>query len=221
MVKALSVIVFFFSVLRSEAQSDSVTNDILTTGKFRKGIFRNYEAFRHNTPTIETGFKIVADTGKYDRYYLYFEKGRKIREVYGFSDGNDLFVNAQIYCDLNYYVRVQLLGPISYFEDKLGKRNAVSSHGRLTRAVFVGVGGVAGAVIGNLATRTKPIDNSGWVVSLGDSDGQAYLFDQKTLLSIFKESNRPLYDRLKVEKDRNNLELLMNYVNEFNEHFEK
>jgi hypothetical protein len=212
----LPFLVFLFGSFCGRGQTDSITNDLLTTKKFRRGIFMDYEAFRKNRPTLDKGFKVVADTGKFDRYYLVSEKGKKIRNVYGFSDGFDLYLNAQVYCDLNYYVKILLLGPLSYFEDKAGKSNALSSHRRAWRVVGFALGGVIGGAVGTLISSGRATGQAGWVIYLDDPDGQAYLFDAKTLLSIFKEKSPALYERLKSEREKGKFEILMQYMEEFN-----
>ena len=209
--KKVVLSILLFGSMGAFAQNDSISNDILTTKKYRAGIFVKYAEFKTNSPSIEKGFKITADTGKYDRYILHFNKGAKIRNAYAFSDGKDLFINAKVYDQSNYFVKILLLGPITYFEDKRAAKNL--------NAAFFGasvVGALASVAATELLSTADPL-NPGWILYLPDDDGEAYVLDKTNLQSIFKEANFDLLKRFKAEKENTKLEVLLRYVKEFNE----
>jgi len=205
--------VLFFAGVGAMAQNDSISNDILTTKKFRAGIFVTYAEFKANLPSIEKGFSIMADTGKYDRYILHFDKGKKVRNAYAFSDGKDLFINAKVYDQSNYFVKILFLGPITYFEDKRAKKKTPAS------ALVIGgvLGGAIGGALANAVVGVADPLNPGWIIYLPDEDGEAYVLDKTNLMSIFKEANLDLLKKFKGEKGNNQLEVLLYYVMEFNE----
>ena len=205
--------IFLFVSIGVVAQNDSISNDILTTKKFRAGIFVKYAEFKTNSPSIEKGFTITADTGKYDRYVLHFDNHKKIRNVYAFSDGKDLFINAKVYDQTNYFVKILVLGPITYFEDMRAKKNIRSS-----AAIMGGImGGIVGAVAVTGAASIDP-NNPGFIIYLPDEDGEAYALDKSNLMSIFKETNLELLKKFKAEKENSKPEVLLQYLIEFNEH---
>ncbi len=194
---------------------DSITNDILTTLKFRRGIYRTAYEFRSNTPSQTDPFEIRSDTGKYDRFTLY-KAGKKVRNMYGFSDGTYLYINAKVYGQTNYFVRLLVLGPIIYFEDKRAKINATNS-GNLAMAGLWG-GAIGGAIVGGLMAASASSVDPGWIIYVKDLDGQAYALDEPSLTSIFEEADTVLLKSFQNEKKmRKDPRVLMKYMLEFNQ----
>ncbi|MBL7846072.1 MAG: hypothetical protein JNL40_01290 [Cyclobacteriaceae bacterium] len=197
---------------------DSLTNDILTTRVFRKGIYRFADEFRTNSPGETGEFTVKYDTGKYERFILY-QKGKKVRYMYGFSDGKAVYLNAKVYGQTNYFVRILVLGPISYLEDARAKESEYFE-GAMSTAFAGGV--VGGAVIGALAGAAAfdyGITNPGWVIYLPDTDGKAYALDRTTMESIMTEANPELLKKFDAEekKSKKSHQLLMKYLLEFNQ----
>lgn len=198
---------------------DSLTNNILTTKVFRKGIYRMSDEFRSNTPAITTDFTTEYDTGKYERFFLY-QKKKKIRYMYGFSDGKDVYINAKVYGRSNYFVKILILGPIIYFEDQKAKESQYLS-GTLSTGILLGgvVGGaIAGAFIGTMP-EDSGMNNPGWVVYLADTDGKAYPLDPNTMESILTEADPELLKRFEKEPRamQKSHKVLFKYLLEFNE----
>jgi hypothetical protein len=189
---------------------DSITNDLLTTKKFRYGIFRTYSEFKTNSPSIEGEFKITEEKGM-GRYRLFSDNDKKVRKVYGFSDGRDLYVNAKTYDQTNYFVKVTAVGPITYFEDEAGKRNKLVEHTQ-------GYGfGLIGMLIAEQSLTPRVRKNPGMIIYLPDEEGYAYALDEPSLSSIFKEDDPELYKKYKEEKDQRGFVTLLRYVVEFNQ----
>lgn len=193
---------------------DSLTNDILTTLKFRRGIYRTAWEFKSNTPSQGDEFEVRIDTGKYDRYILY-QSGKKVRGMYGFCDGDYLYINAKVYGQSNYFVRLLVLGPIIYFEDKRAKSNKVVGAGVGTS---VGFGLIGAAVVSGAMATTMTYGHPGWIIYVPDSDGQAYAFDKQSLSSIFEEADTALLRSFEKEKKQlQDPRVLMKYMLEFNQ----
>jgi hypothetical protein len=198
------------------AQQDSVTNDIRTTPKFNFGIFENFSDFKQNKPSITTGFKIRIDSGSaFVRYFLIDYRGKRIKKVYGFSDGKALFINAQIYGQPAYFVPILMRGEIFYFEDEVGRASAISANSGIYTF------GLAGALVSTLivdAVAKQEADrNPGWIIFFPDGDGQAYLLSKQSMKSILKESHPELLAQFSSEPFKNEYTTLLRYLIRYNE----
>ncbi|MFM8912011.1 MAG: hypothetical protein ACKOE6_03690 [Flammeovirgaceae bacterium] len=193
---------------------DSLTNNILTTNKFRKGIYSSFRDFRDNSPTFTEDFHVVSDTGKFDRYHLYStSKKKKIWNVYGFSDGEGVFINAQTYGQKNYFVRILLLGSICYFEDARAKASVIGSNSFAKGAVWGGF--FVGAIVSE-AAASHAAKNPGWVIYLPDDDGQPFILDFRTLGSILKEKDHTLFKEYEKLENKKDFKVIIEYVAQFN-----
>ncbi|MBI3220825.1 MAG: hypothetical protein HYZ44_15020 [Bacteroidetes bacterium] len=216
----LLAIIFLLFSIQSFAQSDSLTDNILTTKKLRYGIYRTFNEFKSNSPGITSGFTISIDSGEFIRRRLRDEKGKIIRRVYGFSDGLNIFLNARVYDQTNYFVPILALGKITYFEDFHGKANAIAAHSGITTA-GVWTGGIIGGVVGGTLAYAHGQDmahrNPGWIIYMPDDDGYAYVLSKKTLSSILKQYDLNLLAEFNREKNQNDFATLMKYLIEFNQ----
>lgn len=217
----LLTIYFLLAVSGNAFAQDSVTNDILTTKKLRKGIYLTFKELKENSPANNSPFKVEADTSKFDRYNLYSHANKKIKNVYGFCDGENVFISAKTYGQGNYFVRILVLGKIIYFEDKRGKKRAIASQAN-GPAIMGGVlgGAVGGAIAGALVYSqpgTNVNENPGWVVYTGDENGEPFILDPVTLSSILQEADLELYQDFKSRKDVGKFEVLVEFMNQFNQ----
>jgi hypothetical protein len=204
-------LIFFPAAAQAQ---DTVTNDILTTKKFRRGIYSSFRDFRENSPAFMEDFHVEADTGKFDRYHLFLtSKKKKIWNVYGFSDGESIFINAQTYGQKNYFVRLLLLGSICYFEDARAKASIIGSNSFAKGAVWGGI--IVGAIVSE-AAASNAAKNPGWVIYLPDNDGQPFILDFRTLESILKEKDPSLHKEYKKLDNKKDFKVIMEYVLEFN-----
>ena len=179
------ICLFCFPILA--ISQDSVTNNILSTKKFRKGIYYSFKEFRDNSPSTTNEFRVEADSSKFDRYKLLSATNKKIKNVYGFCDGSYLYLNARTYGQGSYFVRILALGKIIYFEDKRGKKNAFAN------------------------------ENPGWVIYMADETGEPFILDHVTLSSILKEADPQLNQEFKSRKDKNRFDVLVDFMNQFNQ----
>ena len=193
-------------------QSDT-TNSILTTRAFRYGVYQTFAEFRDNRPSMTTGLEIKLDsTSEFLRYKLYTDKGKRMKYVYGFSDGHMVYVNAKVYNQNSYFVPILILGKIVYLEDGIARQKVINSSTFAMSFTFGLAGGVAMALTTSKDERTNP----GWVIYMPDDDGNIYVLDKKTLGGILMQDDPELYKRFKKAKNQNVYPLLMDYIHEFN-----
>ncbi len=193
---------------------DSTTNNILTTKKFNRGIYVTFKEFKENSPSITDGFIVSADTSKYDRYTLLVpDSKKKFRNIYGFSDGESIYINAQTYEQNTYFVKILMLGKVIYFEDKRAKTKIL---GMNNGAIGHLLGGMVLAPILYSEAANRSSKNPGFVIYIPDNDGRPFILEKKTLMSILKEGDKELYHRYKLEENKNDFNILMNYLIQFN-----
>ena len=220
---SLGVLIAFFNLPLFPALSqdlDTIKDDIVATKIFRYGIYQKFSEFISNSPSITSGFEITTDSGAYIRRRLKNSKGRIIRDVYGFSDGKNIFLNAKVYGQTSYFIPILALGKITYFEDYVGKANAIASHSDAAAFGAMSGGIIGGAIGGAIAYShgvTEAARNPGWIIYLPDDDGYAYALSDKTLISILKTYDKELFEKFKKEKSKSDYHVLMNYMIEFNQ----
>ena len=180
-------------------------------------MYATFKELKENNPSIVTEFKVEADSSKFDRYNLYTSTDKKIKNVYGFCDGEYLYLNAKTYGQGNYFVRLLVLGKIIYFEDKRGKKKAVAS--QMNGPIIVG-GAIGGALAGALVygySGTNANENPGWVIYTGDEEGEPFILDPVTLSSILQEADPELNRQFKSRKDKGKFAVLIDFMNQFNQ----
>lgn len=138
----LVIIITLIGVFTTNAQEFTTNN---SSSNLKRGIYRTFEEFKNNNPSIELTHKIVQiqkNTGgiiekqKTTFYHLHIDKdaAKKIGKVYGFSDGENMYIN-----ELNpklkpkvLFMRVAFIGNYGVLEykafntiDSLPSRNTV------------------------------------------------------------------------------------------------
>lgn len=207
---------FLFALLLPNfcVSQDPTTNNILTTKKFVKGIYVTFREFKENAPSILEDFIIKADTSEFERYELLVPNSKKkFRNIYGFCDGESVFINAQTYEQSAYFVKLLILGKIIYFEDARAKTKII---GMNNAAVGHLLGGIVVAPFLYAEAAKRSVKNPGFVVYMPDDDGRPFILESKTLRSILKEGDQELNKNYQQEPEKNNHKVLIKYILEFN-----
>jgi len=207
------------------AQSDTAPDNIFKTKMFRAGIFKTWEEFRLNQPSITEGFttepvtKFDATVSAADLAYevvpnqlgpnsvihlgvlLKDSKGHKIRDAFAVYDGEALYINSGMYQTMsNVYWRVLDAGQIMYFRDP--RMNSL--HALATGAIA----GPAGIVVGEAVSADQPDG----VMVFSQDGGDTYEVDEGSLESVFEEHDRELLSQFRKEANRNDAAVLQKYV---------
>jgi hypothetical protein len=149
----------------------------------KAGIYRNFEEFRYNNPSVEFNYQVSKKMRKYGdlrssgripyyRLNIARETGKSIGKVFGFCDGTNVFINENN-PDLGpktEFVQIENLGRFCYFED------------RKSTTIFIGT------VPSTLYyIDRKIIDaNTGEIVGLNKKTLQEIIADDDDLLEEFK-----------------------------------
>lgn len=205
--KSVILIAFFLKLAISTfAQSDSLTNDMFSTHVFRKGIFISYEDFLNNRPSGVEEFTIQEElVSGFPVYKIRNEKGKQIKNVYGFSDGTSVFINSALYQNHStYYLKALLTGKVFYFRDPIA--TAVST------SIYLGYGGF---VLG-LAAASVTGKNFIGIILYSADNGVVFKLNKKSLQSILMESDPELLNQYLSEKDLGDPFVLEEYILRYN-----
>ncbi|WP_194774420.1 hypothetical protein [Pararhodonellum marinum] len=148
-----------------------------------KGLYLHFDNWLNQTPHETDGFSIkpINENGKIPRYQVLDERKKKIKFIYGFSDGASFYLQASNYLTGgNYFVKSDLIGPYLLFKDQISDP---------TMAVAFGA-------IGALAS-TKTIHivlnmQNGMITFLNKANMADLLSDHPELLSIHENSKKSL-----------------------------
>lgn len=93
---------------------DNAESKIYTAAILKKGLYKNYNEFINNSPSITTAFMVAErDSSRGGNPYEYIMKnGTAPTGIWGFCDGQDVYVKGlriEGYCKLNY------IGKYSFF----------------------------------------------------------------------------------------------------------
>ncbi|HWA34218.1 MAG TPA: hypothetical protein VG737_08820 [Cyclobacteriaceae bacterium] len=209
-----------------QAQSDTTQDNIFTTKVIHTGIFKTWDEFRLNNPSITENFK-AEPVSKFDRYVtagnlgnndavpnqlapntlihmgviLKDSKGHKIHDAFAVYDGEALYINSGMYQSLsNVYWRVLDAGPIMYFRDpRMNSLNALATGA---------IAGPPGIVLGEAVSSHQPDG----VMVFSKDDGDTYEVDEGSLESVFEEYDKELLKQFLKEADRQDAAVLQKYV---------
>jgi hypothetical protein len=150
----------------------------------KPGLYSSFTKMSQNTPFLETGYKIDKRAKKkYPKYFIFDEDGKKIKKrIMGFSDGENIYVNASRYSFESHYVKSKRIGKYIYFEDRFSDPMAAVMFGLL------------GTVLSNTANGIILDTETGLVTILNYENLTKLLSEHQDILNEFKSSKKRLID---------------------------
>ena len=186
---------------------------ILTADKPKRGIFKTFQEFLMNEPSLQSPFQIVTKSGanKIERgtadYKLLLldsmKRRREVKKFWGVSDGENIYVNEVLYGGPLNFKKIQGLGRYCYFKGSQDNSGVYASGA---------AGGVAGAV---LASAIKEIDGD-YPYVLNVNNGKFYLLTKEILKTILKNDLALLKNYEDGEK-RSERNTMLSYIERYNE----
>ncbi len=175
---------------------------ILATTKPQKGIYRDFQEFLNNAPSIQTGFIVLCksgvdkiEKGTADYRVMLMDtvtKRRNLKKFWGVYDGDALYINEVVYGGPLNFKKMHGIGRYCYFKGSLVNNGGVIA------------AGVAGGLVGAaLAEAAMEIDGDHPYV-LNINNGKVYLLDKETLKTILEKDPElsALYDKEKKSRKR-------------------
>lgn len=150
----------------------------------KKGVYKNFEEFKYNSPSLDYSVDIETRTDKYgglksDKYITYYGIGKtlegdiKTRSVYGFSDGSKVYLNLSgLSLTSKDFVELEHLGRYCYYKLINNDMNYFPVYG----------GAIGGAIAGAMSASFS----STHVEEILDiNDGSVYNANKKTFEKLF------------------------------------
>lgn len=174
--------------------------DILTAAVPQRGIYKSFQELRQNAPSGGENFEVKLNRGYVSSYQIkYTEVKKKEKKAYGFSDGQYIYINARNYGNRNYYVRIQEKGSYCFFVDEMQSGGLSIGGGVAIGPVSIGSGG---------GTRAKAL-------TLDLKTGAIEVLNKKRMKTLLRKTPK-LLNAYATEKQKNNLEVLRDYIVKFN-----
>jgi hypothetical protein len=122
---------YYFSLDFGTEEKACILMAIYLQHALKAGIYKDFEEFRQNDPSVEFNIQVsrklrkygdIRSRGRITYYRLDIDKakGRSIGKVFGFSDGEHVYINER-HPDLGpgtEFIRIEDLGRYCYFEDR-------------------------------------------------------------------------------------------------------
>ncbi len=97
-----------------------------------KGLYMNFADLKSNKPKNDISYytQMIAKDKKSEHYMVYHNgKKKRVKNLFGFSDGENIYLNATRYTQKEYFVKSMLKGRYIYFEDHYSSTIAAASFG--------------------------------------------------------------------------------------------
>ncbi|MDX2305699.1 MAG: hypothetical protein NW226_23030 [Microscillaceae bacterium] len=89
------------------AKEADIENSIFTCTSRKKGVYKNFDEFIHNNPST-LDFRVGLKEGFYAQ--LYDLQNKRLKDAYGFCDGENLYINTSLYSMKKDFVKVLEVG---------------------------------------------------------------------------------------------------------------
>ena len=183
--KKLILIVLFLGTVKAYAQYP-----IITDSEKKPGIYRNYEEFKNNKPSLKLDYQIISkqiDFSEVSSIKVYSldipkEESREIGDVFGFCDGKQIFMVSSEEDVLHKFVfyKVEYLLKYAVFD-------AMASNIEFT---MTGQGGAMEMGGINQSKKTMIVDfETGIITTLTKGKLKEILSDKPQLLEKFKKQD--------------------------------
>lgn len=119
------------AAIRSETQLN-MANGLET------GLYYDFEDLLNNTPNRDTKYrtKRIAQNKKIEHFQVFQpEKNRRIKNLFGYSDGQHVYLNASRYTVDEYFIKSKFIGRYIYFEDQYSSKTATAALGLIGTAI--------------------------------------------------------------------------------------
>lgn len=218
MMKLCTIVkVLFCSLLTLVVTSISAQDKppILTATKQKKGIYRDFQEFINNVPSIQSPFQVVCKSGenKIERGTADYQlllldsiiKRREVKKFWGVCDGETIYINEVIYGGPLNFKKIHGIGRYCYFKGSLvNSSNSVYS------------AGVAGGAVGGALTAAAVEIDGDYPYILNINNGKFFLLDKQVLKTILKKDEE-LYALYDDEERKSKKNTLLSYIIRYNE----
>lgn len=163
----------------------------------KKGLYMDFEDLLNNTPKQDIAYreKSIAQSKKTEHFQIFQpEKNKRIKNLFGYSDGKNIYLNASRYTQADYFIKSKLIGRYMYFEDQYSNPTAAASFGIMGAVVSIKYTGIV------LDTKT------GVTTVLNNKNMENILSGYPELLNEYNQTKKTVEDDRKMIEKINNLQ---------------
>lgn len=156
-----------------------------------KGLYFDFDDLVNNSPKQDLPYreKKIAQTKKIEHFQIFeSNKNKRIKNLFGYSDGENIYLHASRYAPLDYFIKSKLIGRYIYFEDEFSSAAATASLGLIGALATIRYSGIV------LDTKT------GITTILNNANMEKILGDYPALMAEYNLTKK------KVEDDRTMIE---------------
>ncbi|RKS55127.1 hypothetical protein BC962_0084 [Gillisia mitskevichiae] len=160
----------------------------------KEGLYYSFNDLVSNSPkdTIAYNAKLIAETKKFEHYMVYYQNAKKrIKNLYGYSDGESIYLNVFKFTQAEYFIKSKFLGRYVYFEDQYDNKNVSAAFGM--------IGALASTKLRGIVLDTQ----TGIITELTDNMIEDLLEQQPQLLQEYKGGARKIEDIRAIIKKLN------------------
>ncbi|MGB8705287.1 MAG: hypothetical protein WCD31_09680 [Gillisia sp.] len=164
-----------------------------------KGLYYNFGSVSSNKPadSMDYTVKMIAETKKINHYQVYHGQSKKrIKHLYGFSDGTDFYLSSSEYVQEGYFVKSKLMGRFIYFEDQFSNPTASAAFGAI------------GALASNKYSGIVLDRTTGMVTVLNQKNTVNLLASYPVLLERYKSGKKEVEDVRDIILELNKSEMI-------------
>jgi hypothetical protein len=207
----LTSLLLSFEVTSSFAQDQS---QILAANR-KKGIYRNFEEFINNAPSIHAPFMILTysnmdriENGTADYRVMLLDtatRKRDLRKFWGVYDGENVYINEVVYGGRVNFKKMHGFGRYCYF-----KGSRTDNGGK------VGFAALATGLVGAAVTAAVIEIDGDYPYVLNVNNGQVYLLHRETLKLILQKDT-DLLSEYEEDERRSKRTTMLSYIAKYNE----
>ncbi|CAM4204111.1 hypothetical protein [Gillisia hiemivivida] len=176
------------------ANNDRTNKKIDFSEGLKKGLYYNFNNLLSNSPvdTLDYNTKLIAETKKLQHYLVHYPNSRKrIKNLFGYSDGENIYLNATNYTQEEYFIKSKFLGKYVYFEDQYDNKYVTAAFGM--------IGSLASTKLHGIVLDTQ----TGIVTVLTENKIEKLLEQQPQLLAEYNRGAQKIEDIRSIIKKLN------------------
>ena len=179
-----------------------VTSDLKVKNQFdvkqilKAGLYFDFEDLVNNSPKQDLPYrtKKISENNKSEHFQvLQQERKKRVKNLFGYSDGKNIYLNATRYTQSEYFIKSKFIGRYIYFEDQYSSPTATAAFGLI------------GAAVSNRHTGIVLDTKTGITTVLNNKNMENLLKDYPELLNEYNRSKKTIEDDRKMIEKINNL----------------
>ncbi|QYA25056.1 hypothetical protein G3I01_05875 [Gramella sp. MT6] len=184
------------SEIAQEPSEPEDKNEFDSKETLKAGLYFDFEDLVNNSPKQDLPYRTKRILKNYKSEHfqvLQQEKNKRVKNLFGYSDGENVYLNATRYTQSEYFIKSKFIGRYIYFEDQYSSPSATAAFGLI------------GAAVSNRHTGIVLDTKTGITTVLNNKSMESLLKDYPELLNEYNRSKKTVEDDRKMIEKINNL----------------